>query len=131
MSTLKVTNIQATGETASRPVSGVSAAWINFNGTTVTSAADLTGVRDSLNFTSLVDDANGEYTLNLSNNMANSNYAYSALNGGSTYTEVLPAAGNFQANPSITTSSYTIIIRSSTTRYDDTFVMSQMHGDLA
>ena len=33
MSTLKVTNIQATGETASRAVSGVAAAWVNFNGT--------------------------------------------------------------------------------------------------
>ena len=32
MSTLKVTNIQATGETASRAVSGVAAAWVNFDG---------------------------------------------------------------------------------------------------
>ena len=125
MSTLKVTNIQATGETASRPVSGVAAAWINFNGTGTIAA------RDSINVASLTDNAAGEYAVNLTNNMSNDDYAYSALNGGSTYTEVLPAAGNFQANPSITTSSYTIIIRSSTTRYDDTFVMSQMHGDLA
>ena len=31
MSTLKVTNIQATGETASRAVSGVDAAWADAN----------------------------------------------------------------------------------------------------
>ena len=125
MSTLKVTNIQATGETASRPVSGVAAAWINFNGTGTIAA------RDSINVASLTDNAAGEYAVNLTNNMSNDDYAYSALNGGSTYTEVLPAAGNFQANPNITTSSYTIIIRSSSTRYDDTFILSQMHGDLA
>ena len=125
MSTLKDTNIQATGETASRPVSGVAAAWINFNGTGTIAA------RDSINVASLTDNAAGEYAVNLTNNMSNDDYAYSALNGGSTYTEVLPAAGNFQANPNITTSSYTIIIRSSSTRYDDTFILSQMHGDLA
>ncbi len=125
MSTLKVTNIQATGETASRPVSGVAAAWINFNGTGTIAA------RDSINVASLTDNAAGEYAVNLTNNMSNDDYAYSALNGGSTYTEVLPAAGNFQANPNITTSSYTIIIRSTTVRYDDTFILSQMHGDLA
>lgn len=125
MSTLKVTNIQATGETASRPVSGVAAAWINFNGTGTIAA------RDSINVASLTDNAAGEYAVNLTNNMSNDDYAYSALNGGSTYHEVLPAAGNFGANPNITTSSYTIIIRSTTVRYDDTFILSQMHGDLA
>ena len=125
MSTLKVTNIQATGETTSRPVSGVAAAWINFNGTGTIAA------RDSINVASLTDNAAGEYAVNLTNNMSNDDYAYSALNGGSTYHEVLPAAGNFGANPNITTSSYTIIIRSTTVRYDDTFILSQMHGDLA
>ena len=125
MSTLKVTNIQATGETANRPVSGIAAAWINFNGTGTIAA------RDSINVASLTDNAAGEYAVNLTNNMSNDDYAYSALNGGSTYTEVLPAAGNYQANPSITTSSFTIIIRSGATRYDDTFILSQMHGDLA
>ena len=32
MSTLTVTSIKKTGETASRDASGVAAAWINFNG---------------------------------------------------------------------------------------------------
>ena len=125
MSTLKVTNIQATGETASRAVSGVAAAWVNFDGTGTISA------RDSQNLSSLTDNATGEYTVNLTNNMANDDYAYSALNGGSTYNEVLPAAGNFGANPSITTSSFTVVIRSGSTRYDDDIIMSQMNGDLA
>ena len=68
MSTLKVTNIQATGETASRAVSGVAAAWVNFNGTGVVA------IRDSLNGSSITDLAAGEYTFNFSSNMGNTNY---------------------------------------------------------
>lgn len=68
MSTLKVTNIQATGETASRAVSGVAAAWVNFNGTGTIAA------RDSENVSSLTDNGTGDYTVNINNDMANGNY---------------------------------------------------------
>jgi hypothetical protein len=71
MSTLKVTNIQATGETASRAVSGVAAAWVNFNGTGTIAA------RDSVNVSSLTDNGTGYYTINFSNSMANATYALS------------------------------------------------------
>ena len=66
MSTLKVTNIQATGETASRAVSGVAAAWVNFNSSTA--------VRDSVNVASLTDVSTGSTTVNYTNNLANTNY---------------------------------------------------------
>lgn len=69
MSTLKVTNIQATGETASRAVSGVAAAWVNFNGTGTIAA------RDSVNVASLTDNGTGAYTINFTSNMANANFA--------------------------------------------------------
>ena len=75
MSTLKVTNIQATGETASRPVSGVAAAWINFNGT------GTIAIRDSFNVSSITDNSTGEYTVNFQNAFADTNY--SAVAGGS------------------------------------------------
>ena len=72
MSTLKVTNIQATGETASRSVSGVAAAWVNFNGTgTVT-------IGDSVNVASLTDNATGSYFTNFTNAMSNADYGGSA-----------------------------------------------------
>ena len=58
MSTLKVTNIQATGETASRAVSGVAAAWVHFQGT------GTVAVRDSLNVTSITDLGSGLYSSN-------------------------------------------------------------------
>ena len=68
MSTLTVTNIKATGETASRAVSGVAAAWVNFNGT------GTIATRDSNNVSSLTDEGTGEYTVNLSNSFAAADY---------------------------------------------------------
>ena len=71
MSTLKVTNIQATGETASRAVSGIAAAWVNYNGYTSTA-------RDSLNVSSLTDHAAGQHSTNFTSNMNNANYSLPA-----------------------------------------------------
>ena len=70
MSTLKVTNIQATGETASRAVSGVAAAWVLFDGT------GTIAVDGSTNVSSLTDVGTGQYTINFNNNMADAFYAY-------------------------------------------------------
>ena len=64
MSTLKVTNIQATGETATRAVSGVAAAWVNFNGT------GTVAIRDSMNVASLTDGGTGNYTLTYTSSMS-------------------------------------------------------------
>jgi hypothetical protein len=68
LSTIKVTNIQATGETASRSVSGVAAAWVNFNGTGTIAA------RDSLNLSSLTDNGTGDYDISVSSAFGNTNY---------------------------------------------------------
>ena len=76
MSTLKVTNIQATGETASRAVSGVAAAWVNFNGT------GTIAIRDSMNVASLTDFGTGEYAPNFSNVAATANYSSPVSSGG-------------------------------------------------
>lgn len=69
MSTITVTNIKATGETASRAVSGVAAAWVNFNGTGTIAS------RDSNNVASLTDEGTGIYSVNFSNSMSNDDYA--------------------------------------------------------
>jgi len=73
MSTLTVTNIKATGETASRAVSGVAAAWVNFAG------AGTIAARDSFNVASLTDAGTGEYDVNYSSAMATANNATSAF----------------------------------------------------
>ena len=51
---------------------GRAKAWINFNGTTVTS--DMTGVRDSFNVSSVTDNGTGQYTVSFSTNMDTANY---------------------------------------------------------
>lgn len=77
MSTLTVTNIKKTGETASRDVSGVASVWVNFDGTGTIAA------RDSINVASLTDNGTGRQTINLTNAMSDGNYA--GVMGGSRY----------------------------------------------
>jgi hypothetical protein len=47
-------------------------AWSNFNGDNVTSGSDLTGVRDSFGYSSLVDH-------NLTNSMSDANYIFTGV----------------------------------------------------
>jgi len=60
---------------------GSTKAWINFNGSTATATADLTGIRDSFNIASLVDNDTGDYTLNFTNSMANDGFAVGGFSG--------------------------------------------------
>ena len=63
MSTLKVTNIQATGETASRPAVGMFNTYLNLNQDTSNS------VRDSFNISSNTDNSVGSVTITYTNDM--------------------------------------------------------------
>ena len=68
MSTITVTNIKATGETASRAVSGVAAAWVNMNGT------GTVAIGDRQNVSSLTDGGTGLYDINISSAFNNINF---------------------------------------------------------
>ena len=72
MSTLTVSNIKATGETASRAVSGVAAAWVCYNQNTP-------AILDSINISSVSDNATGDYTTTFTSNMANANYSEAGI----------------------------------------------------
>ena len=50
-------------------------AWVNFNGTTVTNPASMTGVRGSFNIASILDNGTGDYTINFTTAMPDANYA--------------------------------------------------------
>ena len=67
MSTIKVTNIQATGETATRAVSGVAAAWLY-------SPATSASISDSFNISSIDDDGTGEQGANITSALSSANY---------------------------------------------------------
>lgn len=50
-------------------------AWVNFNGTTVTNPASMTGVRGSFNVSSVLDNGTGDYTINFTTAMPDANYS--------------------------------------------------------
>jgi hypothetical protein len=122
MSTLKITNIQATGETATRAVSGVAAAWVNFNGT------GTIAIRDSVNVGSITDRGTGNYTVNYSNAF-NSSTSFAPVAGahqsGVNYV-MCPSTGGRTSGSNIidtATTSYTGV--------DCDLVDQSTHGDLA
>ena len=84
MSTIKVNNLQnASGGSNSTPEEieqGRAKAWVNFKGSgTVT-------IRDSFNVGSVTDNNQGDYTVNFTNSMSNTNYCFqlSATDDGTT-----------------------------------------------
>jgi len=69
MSTITVTNIKATGETASRAATNITAAWVNFN------SEGTLAIRGSGNVGSVTDNGTGDHTLNFTSAIANANYS--------------------------------------------------------
>ena len=127
MSTLKVTNIQATGETASRAVSGVAAAWVNFDGTGVVA------IRDSVNVSSLSDNGAGDFTLNWSNNMSGANYSVTGTTEAFSITSTSTAVIGIKVStlPSASSVSMTTNRTSSTATAEMAINLAVAHGDLA
>ena len=79
MSTLKVTNIQATGETASRSATSIAAVWASMDASSGTPTLE-----DSLNTSSVTDHGTGLFDFNYTNNMGNSNYSISYYHNSNT-----------------------------------------------
>ena len=118
MSTIVISNIKATGETASRAVSGVAAAWVNFNGT------GTIATRDSSNVASLTDNGTGDYNINFSSNTANSNYC-------STSASRNRATGSSQSGNSVSSKQIQMYETSTGAASDVDNVNLAIHGDLA
>jgi hypothetical protein len=74
MSTLRVNSItDATGGSANLSIPGAAKAWVNFNGT------GTVAIRASLNVSSITDNGVGDYTVNLTNALADANYSVVGL----------------------------------------------------
>ena len=126
MSTLKADTIQNTsGGAVTLTNQSAAKAWVNFNGT------GTIAVRDSLNVSSLDDNATGEYDANFSSSMDSVGYtwAISGRSGGTT--------PDFEANSDPTTSYLNFRAGAGTwngssyTAQDKTFAVVTIHGDLA
>jgi hypothetical protein len=123
-----LTHSTAGSVTTDYVVNGSAKAWVNFNGT------GTIATRDSLNVSGLTDSSTGEYSVNLSSAMNNSNYAFygsaSKAAGGISSTNsailLLKEAGNY------TTTAVAIgVCDSAGTAKDFDTVTSSVNGDLA
>ena len=123
MSTIVISNIKATGETASRAVSGVAAAWVNFDGT------GTVAVRDSVNVASITDNGTGDCTSNISNSFSNANYCTNVSCGESTTNPSIMASSCVNVNASSVRQEhcYTNIAANA----DAANCYTSFHGDLA
>tara|TARA_R100001460_G_scaffold18227_2_gene38655 strand:- start:385 stop:786 length:402 start_codon:yes stop_codon:yes gene_type:complete len=133
MSTITVTNIKATGETASRAVSGIVAADIRF-------ACDTATINASNNVSTITDNGVGDFSINFANNFNDTAYGHTAgTSRGAFNTSVII---NFEGRDdsaitaSHTTSSFrgeAAYVNSSTNRtnLDIQRVSATFHGDLA
>jgi hypothetical protein len=92
-----------TGNTVSGStvVKGTAKAWVNFNGT------GTVAIRSSFNVSSITDNGTGEYRINFTNPMPDTNYVYT---GSTAWTTGQPSAivGSGTTDGSITTSSLRI-----------------------
>jgi hypothetical protein len=88
MGTLKLNTISNLAGTKTVPsetaIAGSAKAWVNFNGT------GTVAIRDSFNVTSITDNGTGDYTVNFTTAMANTNYCFqgTAGQGGTGYSFV-------------------------------------------
>ena len=121
MSTIVISNIKATGETASRAVSGVAAAWVNMNGT------GTIAIRDSANVSSLTDNSVGRYSVNVSNSFSAVEYTGSGFGASDTTSTGYYEAIFFPQN----TGSHFLYGHWQGTFADIAYIGSQAFGDLA
>jgi hypothetical protein len=129
MSTIKVDNIRIASESVSRPVTGVAAAWINFNGggTGESDPDSVAIIRDSMNVDSITEKSLGEYTVNYNNDMNSNGYSASGWANASGYSGAFATGDNIPTVSSIRTR----VMNSAFRRTDSNVVCLTIHGDLA
>tara|TARA_B110000503_G_scaffold128520_1_gene199701 strand:- start:424 stop:825 length:402 start_codon:yes stop_codon:yes gene_type:complete len=133
MSNIRIDNIApSAGGTYRNAPRGIAAAWVNFDGTGTIVA------RDSVNVASLTDNGTGDYTVNLTGDMGNTNYS-----GEMTSTiDISSGSGNvsvgFYSNGNTNGASYMfvgsfriIVQKSNYSEIDSDVICASIHGDLA
>lgn len=126
MSTLNVSNISDGTDTVgtSYVVNGSAKAWVNFNGSGTIAA------RDSFNVASLTDTSTGDYEVNFTSSLSNSDYCSTSTAGSAS--GVGRRSNNATVTDAATGSIGVIIVVSSTVGYTDPDVVNlQVSGDLA
>ena len=127
--------VQGEGTATTNLQQGLNKLWVNLDGGSVDGTANLTGVRDSLNCTSVVDNGTGDHTVNFTNATGNNLYvlgSHTQRNASTTENSYCSSYHNDYDAAHTTTS-----FRISTTRpdnashEDEKAVMLSLLGDLA
>ena len=118
-----ISNVAGTGPIDLHKQSAAKA-WVNFNGT------GTVAIRDSFNVSSLTDNGTGDYTVSLSNSMADANYTHGGM-AGMDISSLLNVSQNRNTYPPTASTSRYEITYVNLTKYDSFFVGMQLFGDLA
>ena len=121
-------SIVVTGEgnsTTTNLQQGLAKCWVNFDGT------DTIASRDSFNTTSITDNATGDYSITIANNMANDDYAHAGNSGGANGTSAGAVYANDQSTARTTTLFRVYTLHSNTNTVDTPTINIIVSGDLA
>jgi hypothetical protein len=102
---------------ATNPIMGSAKAWVNFNG------QNTVAIRASYNVSSITDNGTGDYTVNMTNAMQDTNYSVNinATNPGTWLSGVSPfiATGSVTDAPPTTTAFRFVIVNSAPSALQD------------
>lgn len=116
--------VQGEGTATTNLQQGLTKIWFQFTGVSTAS------LNDSLNVSSLTDNATGTYTIAYSNNMANITYSYS--NGSGWDVGVTNSTNNGTDKDQLLTATLVIYhVNASDALHDANLSMGSIHGDLA
>tara|TARA_R110001599_G_scaffold280492_1_gene481723 strand:- start:580 stop:966 length:387 start_codon:yes stop_codon:yes gene_type:complete len=128
MSTVKAANLQNTGSGApafqnssGTEIGQLCKAWVKYNGTGTVS------IYDDFNVSSITDNGTGRYTVNITNAMANTNYAVAV--SGSNESESDPPSFFGCAVESYGTSAFNMFTRQGSTNADMNPICALVLGD--
>ncbi len=106
-------------------------AWVNFNGEGTLTTSDQSGVRDSFNISSVIDEGSGKYTVNFSTAMLNANYCVClGVKSADSTNRTYATLGDSNQNDPSTTAFQILTERTSTgSDTDAKYVMASVFGD--
>ena len=134
MSTLKVDNLlNSAGNESPISVPGAAKAWVNFDGRTGTLNQNDVTIRGSYNVTSVTDNGTGDYTVNFTNNMPDTDYCVSGtaadLASGSGHRWLSIGSGSYGAFAKSTSSMRVYCVYDASNKTDADHVFVVIHGN--
>ena len=122
-STGQTTIVGEGGTTTTNVQQGLCKCWIRFNGT------GTIATNDSFNVSGITDEGTGDYTVTINNDMANDDYAYTALASRDNSASQVGLFGSIDT--SLVTTGKFRLSEVAGSFFDVGMVMCAIHGDLA